>query len=114
MKFCRELVENSNFEDKKALLELSEHILKSMDSIGIKYIDENFEKVAENHIVELSIRILNDAQIQDAETPFDRSQVNEEAWGKAAKINEDLKQKFGTKLTNFETFLIATHFMLNA
>ena len=83
MKFCRELVENSNFEDKKALLELSEHILKSMDSIGIKYIDENFEKVAENHIVELSIRMMHKFRMR--KTPLTAARLPKKHGGRQQK-----------------------------
>ena len=114
MKFFEKLIAARNYPDKKSLEKVSHFILEVMEDQGIRYIDEDFEKVADNHIIELSVRLLDGKMLQDSDNPYDHRQISHEAMRKAERVKEGIKKRYDVELTGIETFLLATHFMLNA
>lgn len=113
MKFYKELIAERDCSNKEKVEEIAGFILDQMEKQGIHYRDDSFEKVADNHIVELSVRIADGKMLQDAENPYDLSQVTKSAWQKASNIRDAVRKRFGVSMTGIETFLVSTHFMLN-
>lgn len=114
VKFCDELIEQTDFSDKKKLKDTASVILNDMDQQGIHYIDETFEKIADNHVIALSQRILKQEMLKDEDNPYDVSQITPEAWQKAQDTAKSVNTDLGIQMTGIETFLLSTYFMLNA
>lgn len=113
MKFYKELIAESSASDKEKIAEITGSILSCMDDCGIRYLNDDFEKVADNHIIELARRINEGKLLKDDEMQYDRSQVPDQAWQKASEVADCISRKYHVQMSGVETFLIATHFALN-
>lgn len=114
MKFCDELIDQTDFSNKGKLKDTASVILNDMDRQGIHYVDDTFEKIADNHVIALSQRILQDDMLKDEDNPYDVSQITPEAWQKAQDTASAVNADLGITMTGIETFLLSTYFMLNA
>ena len=51
MKFYKQLIDEKAGSDKGEILKVASEIEEEMQKQGIHYSDDNFEKVADNHVV---------------------------------------------------------------
>ncbi len=114
MKFYKQLIDEKGGTDKGEIMKVASAIETEMQKQGIRYSDDSFEKVADNHVVELSTRAVRGDMLKDSDNPYDPAQVTSDSWNKATEVKEALEKDFGIKLTGIETFLLSTHFMINS
>jgi len=114
VKFYKQLIDEKAGSDKGEILKVASEIEEEMQKQGIHYSDDNFEKVADNHVVELSTRVVRGNMLKDADNPYDQTQITADSWEKANEVKEKLRKDCGIELTGIETFLLSTHFMINS
>lgn len=107
------MINEQEFTNRNEVLKLSDFIQQQLNDAKINYIDESFEKSVDNHMIELSKRILNNTQLNDEDNQVDLEQLDDDSWIKAKIIQANIEKEFNVKVTDFETFLVATHLMIN-
>ena len=90
MKFYKQLIDEKAGSDKGEILKVASEIEEEMQKQGIHYSDDNFEKVADNHVVELSTRVVRGNMLKDADNPYDQTQITADSWEKANEVKYEL------------------------